>query len=308
MVDYIKFFISLIALIKGADLLIKEAEKIALKFGISEFIIGATLIAIGTSLPELATAIAATLENKSDIVVSNVIGSVIFNITLVLGLIFLIAKKIKPKRDIFTKDAAWSLFPLFAFILVSFDGVITRGEGFLFFILIFGYMLFLFRNPELVEEEIEIEKEKFNTIKTIIFLIIGFILVIYGADYLVLSATNIAQSLGISEWLIGLLLISFGTSLPELIVSIIAAKKGKADMSIGNIIGSNIANFSVVIGGASIIKPLTFNIKAYSFDILTAIIVSLMLLFITANKLYNRSAAIALLSILGIFLLNQIRI
>ena len=296
------------ALIKGADFIIKESEKIAFHFGISEFVIGATLIALGTSLPEMAASVAASLDHKSDLAVSNVIGSVAINITLVLGLVFLIAKEIKPNRDIFTQDSAWALFPIFIFLLVAYDGKITKTEGVLFLALMGGYLLFLSQEPAIVTEEIdeEILKERFNWLPTIVFLLLGFIMVVYGADFAVESASNIARSLGVSEWVIGLFLVSFGTSLPELVVSIQAALNKKADMSIGNIIGSNVANFSVVLGSAAVVNPLSVNFTKNGFDIAVAFVASVMLVFITANRLYNKSAGIALLVILAVFVLNHI--
>ena len=296
------------ALIKGADLIIKESERIALHFGISEFVIGATLIALGTSLPEMAASIVASWHHKSDLAVSNVIGSVILNITMVLGIVFLIAKEIHPRRDIFGKDSAWALFPIFLFLLVAYDGTITRAEGFFFLFLMVGYLLFLANEPAIVAGEVEEEllKEKFNWPPTLAMLLLGFVMVVYGADYAVESASNIARSLGVSEWIIGLFLVAFGTSLPELVVSVVAAIDKKADMSIGNIIGSNVANFSVVLGSASLVHPLTVDFSAYGFDIATALVVSMMLVFITANRLYNKSAGIALMVTLAIFTLNHI--
>ena len=296
------------ALIKGADFIIKESERIALHFGISEFVIGATLIALGTSLPEMAASVMASYHHKSDLAVSNVIGSVILNITLVLGLVFLIAKEIHPRRDIFGKDSAWALFPILLFLLVSYDGTISRLEGFFFLLLMAGYLLFLANEPAIVAGEVEEEllKEKFNWPPTLIMLLIGFVMVVYGADFAVKSASSIARSLGVSEWIIGLFLVAFGTSLPELVVSVVAAMNKKADMSIGNIIGSNVANFSVVLGSASLINPLKVDFSTYGFDIATALVVSVMLVFITANKLYNKSAGIALMVTLAVFALNHI--
>ena len=305
--DYVIFILGLSALIYGADFVVKESERIALHFAIPPFIIGATLIAVGTSLPEMAASITASYHEKSEIAVANVMGSVTFNITLVLGIIFLIAKKIKPQRDIFAKDSAWAIIPLFIFILMIFDGTISRFEGLVFLILMLGYLLFLVHDAkELLEVDEALTREKFLWPKTLGFLAIGFLLIIFGADYTIESATHIATSLGVSEWIIGLFLISFGTSLPELMVSIVAVKKGNADMSIGNIIGSNVANFTMVLGGAALVSPLSINLKSSGFDILVTIIASLMLLFITANKLYNKSAGIALLSVLALFLYNSI--
>ncbi|MRJ02864.1 MAG: calcium/sodium antiporter [Epsilonproteobacteria bacterium] len=306
--DYLIFILSMAALIKGADMIIEESEKIAFHFGISEFVIGATLIALGTSLPEMAASIAASIDGKSDLAVSNVIGSVTLNITLVLGLVFLLAKGIHPRRDIFSKDSAWALFPILVFLLVAYDGVISRGEGIVFLILMGGYLLFLSQEPTIVAGEVdeEIVEGELNWRVTAPLLLVGFLLVIYGADFAIESASNIARSLGVREWIIGLFLVAFGTSLPELVVSIQAALNRKADMSIGNIIGSNVANFSVVLGSAATVRPLPVDLAQNGFDILVALVASIMLVFITANKLYNRSAGIALLATLTIFALNHL--
>jgi cation:H+ antiporter len=299
------------ALIYGADLIIEESERIAFHFNIPHFIIGATLIAFGTSLPEMAASVNASLNDKSEMAISNVLGSVIFNITLVLGFVFLIARKIEPKRDLFAKDSAWSLFPILVFLLMIFDGVIDRFEGIIFLVMMGGYLLFLFKDgKEMLEEELddELEKEAFAWGKTLILLFVGFAFVIIGAKYVIESGSTIALNFGVSEWLIGLLLISLGTSLPELVVSISAARKNSAEMAIGNIIGSNVANFTMVLGAAALINPLTLNVSSSLFDIIVALIVSIMLLFITANRLYNRSAGLVLILTLLLFLNNNLTI
>jgi cation:H+ antiporter len=305
--DYIIFIVSLAVLIIGADFIIRESERIALHFDIPAFIIGATLIAVGTSLPEMAASVTASYHDKSELAVSNVLGSVTFNITLVLGILFLLGKQIHPKRDLFAKDSAWALFPVLMFILVSFDGQVDRFEGVVFLLLMLGYVLFLVNDAkELLEVDEELRREKFQWLKSIALLIAGFVLVVGGADYTVSSATIIAKNWGVSEWFIGLFLISLGTSLPELVVSIMAVKKGQADMAIGNIIGSNVANFTMVLGSAAAVSPLRIDLQAYSFDIAIAVSASLMLMFITANKLYNKSGAIALLLVLSLFIHNAV--
>jgi len=306
--DFIIFVISMAVLIKGADMIIKESERIALHYGISEFVIGATLVAVGTSLPEMAASIAASYNHKSEMAVANVLGSVVLNITLVLGLVFLLSKNINPSRDIFAKDSTWALIPVFVFILMAFDGVISRFEGFLFLLLMGGYLLFLSSESEMLTEEIDedLKKEPFNWPKTSLLLIGGFVAVVGGADFAIESASNIAREFGISEWIIGLFLIAFGTSLPELMVSIVAALKKKADMSIGNIIGSNAANFTIVLGSAALVNPLTVDVSRYMFDIATALTVSIVLVFITANRMYNKSAGIALLTLLALFAYNSL--
>ncbi len=305
MIDFVIFVISMAALIWGAEFIIKESERIALHYNISEFIIGATLIALGTSLPEMAASITASIKDQSDMAVSNVLGSNIMNISLVLGLVFLVASRITPDRDLFSKDSAWLLFPVIVFPLMIIDGELSRVDGFLLFAMMGAYLLFLFqsnKDEELTELDDELKKEPFLWGKTSILLFTGFVLVIVGANYAIDSAGNIARSFGVSEWIIGLILIAFGTSLPELVVSIKAARAGKADMSIGNIIGSNMANTSVVLGSAAMARPIPIDLSSSLFDIFLMMGVTLMLVFITANKLYSKASGVMLMIILAIFL------
>jgi len=306
--DYIVFIISLALLIYGADLIINESEKIALYFNISSFVIGASLIAFGTSLPEMAASMTASYYHKSDMAVANVIGSVIYNIALVLGIVFLISKKISPKRDLFKKDSAWGLFPVLIFTLMAVDGKITRFEGLLLILIMGAYVIFLSSDAKELSNQVDIDlkKEKFNWPKSIFLLLISFVLVIGGANYTIESASNIARTLGVSEWVISFLLIALGTSLPELVISIKASLKGNADMAIGNVIGSNVANLTIVLGGSALINPLTINIQKNIFEIVSILVVSVMLVFITANKLYTKSAGIVLLVVLVLIINNTI--
>lgn len=302
--NFVIFVISMGALIWSADLVIQQSESIALRFKIPEFIIGSTLIALGTSLPEMAASIAASYNHKADIAIANVIGSNVLNITLVLAAVFLISKKINPARDFFAKDSIWALVPILVFILVIMDGVISRFDAMLLLLLMGAYMLFLLRDTQSIfkEDSETTDKHIFSWLKVILVLFFAFILIIISAHFTVESASEIAKSFGVSEWIIGIIMISLGTSLPELVVSISAAIKGKVDMAIGNIIGSNMANTTVVIGAAALTNPLIFDAKIYLFDITTMLFATLLLIFITANKLYNASAGISLIVILGLFL------
>ncbi len=305
--DYIIFLASMAALIYGADFIIKESERIALHFNISHFVIGATLVAFGTSLPEMAASMMAASHDKIDMAVANVIGSVVFNITLVLGTIFFIAKSINPERDLFRLDSAWVIVPLIIFLVMIQDGIIGRVDAVIFLFIMVSYLFFLFTSSkENLEGEIDDSmSKKFNWSKSISLLAVGFTFTLGGANFVVESGTNIAHQLGVSEWIIGLFLISLGTSLPELVVSLVAIKKGNADMSIGNIIGSNVANFSMVLGGSALIKPLSVNLQTNSFDLIILTAASFTLLFILANKLYNKVGSIFLLTILVLFIQNS---
>jgi cation:H+ antiporter len=307
-VDYIVFVIAMAVLIKGADFVIEESERVALHYNISHFVIGATLVALGTSLPEMAASMMASAADKGALAVSNIIGSNIINIALVLGLVFLISSKIMPSRDIFAKDSAWGLFPVMTFVLISFDGIISRFEGLMFIMMMGAYLLFLINNDDEIASEVDTElvKEKFDWKKTGIYLGAGFVMVIVGANFTIDAATGIAKSFGVSEWIIGLLLVAFGTSLPELMVSLAAAKKGNGDMIIGNIIGSNVANFTVALGAAAMVHPIMIDLQENAFDIVAVLVISVMLVFMTANKLYNKSAGLVLLIMMALVLEHSI--
>jgi len=306
--EYIIFLISMSALIYGANFIVVESEKIALHFEIPAFIIGATIIALGTSLPEMAASITASYHGKSDMAVANVLGSVTFNISLVLGVIFLLAKNITPTRDIFKNDSFWIIIPPVLFVLMAYDGSISRVDGLIFLFLMVAYIIFLKEDKKSLESGLDddILKAKFSWIKASFLLTIGFIFVIAGAQYTIQSASQIAINFGISEWVISLLVIAFGTSLPELIVSIIAVKNNNVDMAVGNIIGSNVANFAVVLGASALVNPLHVDLFKNSFDVLCVFASSLVLVYISATKLYKKPAGIVLLSIIILFISHSI--
>jgi cation:H+ antiporter len=309
---YIIFVVSLAVLIYGADVIINQSEKIALKFGISEYIIGATLVALGTSLPEMAASISASINGKPELSISNIVGSNILNIALVLGTVLIIAKGgVKPHRDFFEKDSSWALFPVLIFIAAILSGEISRFTGMLFIVLMGAYILFLLKYDkdtlEISDLDTQDANSQFNWVKTSLLLLAGFVMVVYGADYTVYSASKIAKSFGVSDWVVGVVLVALGTSMPELIVSITAAIKGKADMAIGNIIGSNMANITIALGAAAVANPIKIDFSKYTYDIATLLIATLMLVFITANKMYSKPAGISLLVLLAIFMEHTIK-
>ena len=303
--DFVIFVIAIATLIWSADILIQEGEKIALQFNISEFIIGATLIALGTTLPEMATTTIASLNNRPEIAVGNIIGSNILNITMILGTILIFMKKdIDIQRDFFSKNSYWVLSSISMFILIIFDGTISRFDAILLLIFIGAYILFLRKEAKgIIETQInDIDRGQFRWLYSIPLITISLIFLIVGANFTVESASNIAKSFGVSEWVIGIIMISLGASLPELVVSITASIKGKVDMAIGNIIGSNIANITIVLGFAGLANPIDIDIYSHLFDILTMLIVSSLLLLLTTKRLYSIPTGITLYIILSIFL------
>jgi len=296
------------ALIFGADFIVNQSERIALRFNISEFIIGSTLIALGTSLPEMAASMAASFDHKSEIAIANAVGSNIMNITLVLGVIFLLGKPFNPTRDFFAKDSIWALLPILTFLLMSIDGEIGKFDATLLFILMFAYLLFLLEDAksEEIEEVDQALRKNFSWVSAISLLLVGFTMVVAGASFAIDAASNIAKSAGVSQWLIGVVVIAFGTSLPELIVSVTAAVKGKTGMAIGNIIGSNLANTTMVIGGAAMVNNLEISLETYHYDLAIMTAATVMLIYITANKLYSRPAGISLLIVLALFIYEKV--
>jgi len=302
---YVIFIVSLAVLIYGADLIVGESEKIALKFGISEYVIGATLVALGTSLPEMAASINASINSKPELSISNIVGSNIINISLVLGIIIVLAKGEIKASNFLQKDSAWALFPVLMFIIIILNGEINRFNGFILILIMIAYVIFLLRNnkdaldaPDNAEESLE----KFNWAKTSILLILGFVMVVYGADFTIDSAAKIAKSFGVSDWVVGVILVALGTSMPELVVSISATLQGKANMAIGNIIGSNVANISIALGAAAVANPIKLDFYKYLFDITTMLIVTLILVFVNTNRMYSRAVGIILLLIFTVFI------
>ncbi len=300
--DFVIFTFAIGALIFGSDFIITQSENIAIKFRIPKYIIGATLVTFGTTLPELMIAVTANFNNKPDIAISNIIGSSIFNITLVLSSLLLILNRKSFHSIYFIKDASWLTIATMIFIIMTLDGRIGRLDSIILIIIMISYLSFRFREPSRINRNnIEVDRE-FNLFKGVLIVIIGFFLVVIGAYFTVESASAIARSFDISEWVIGITLISFGTSLPKLAVSISAVVKGKTEIAVGNIIGSNLANITIVLGTAGIINDIPIYIINHIFDIVIMITATTILLIITNSKLYIRPVGFVLITLLILFL------
>lgn len=263
--DLLMLLGGLIAVTFGADFLTDGASSIAKRLGVTEFLIGMTIVAIGTSLPEMVVSIIASLKGSSDLSVGNIIGSNTCNIFLILGLTALIVPIPMTKSNIridipialvvtilFTALACDSIFNNSA------DNIISRVDGIIFLVMYVIFLLFMIKTSK-TSEEAEESSETMKPIKAIVLIIIGFILLIFGAKYFVDGATAIARLLNVSEAVIGITIVAIGTSLPELATSFVAAIKGKSELAIGNILGSNIANILLIMGLSSVISPLKLN-------------------------------------------------
>jgi len=256
MTDALIYIIELAAgilfLVKGSDIFIDGAAGVAKKLGVSEHMIGLTLVAFATSLPELAVSSIASFNNAEGIAIGNVIGSNVANICLVLGIAALIMNLKTTKET--RRDAIFMTAVTFMlFGVIAFDGVVNRYDAAIFLII---YALFIFYLYRTHKENVEIEVEKGSYVKDIVLVILGAAGVMLGAHFLVESGVGIAELLGISDLVIGLTMVALGTSLPELASSVAAALKKKHGIAVGNVVGSNIINILLVLGVAGLINPI----------------------------------------------------
>lgn len=273
--------IGFIFLIASADLLVDGSSGIAKKFHIPEIIIGLTIVSIGTSMPELFVSITSALEGHSDMSLGNIIGSNLSNLLLILGLSAIIKPVVFQKETRLYEIPMCLLFTITFMIFCNTNDGISRIEGIvllLLFCVFLGYTIFMgIKESKTNLEKDDAKEEKNNSIvKNIILVILGVIGLKVGGDLTVDNAVNVANYFNISEKIISLTILAVGTSLPELVTSVTAAIKGNSDIAIGNIIGSNIFNILLILGVASIIKPITYNVT-YNFDISILIVATVIL-------------------------------
>ena len=289
-------------LVKGADWFVEGAAGIANKLGISQLVIGLTIVAMGTSMPEAAVSITAALHQNAGISVGNVVGSNILNILIILGITAVITN-VAVQRSTLIYEIPFMVVVTVIFLIFGITGSkITFTEGVLFWILFLLYLAYLF----LMAKKGPSQEEETNNIpvwKCIVLILIGGILVVKGSDFAVSSASEIARCFGMSERFIGLTIVALGTSLPELVTSVTAAKRGNAGIAIGNIVGSNIFNILFVIGTSALICPVPFENK-FIIDtaIATAAAVLLWVGSIKHKELRKSCGIIMLLCYTGYFL------
>lgn len=288
MLSYILFIAGIILLIKGADYLVEGSSSLAKKFGMPTLVIGLTIVAFGTSMPELVVNVVSALRGASDIAFGNVIGSNIANIFLVLGITAFI-HPIRVQHSTVWKEVPFSLLAVFVLLVFSnifyTDGIqinsLLRSEGIImiFFLIIFGYYVYsLAQQNKSHLEDNKIEVKIYKKTTTTAMIIGGLVGLYFGGEWTVGGAVAIAKLFNLSEFFISATIIAIGTSLPELVTCVIAARKGDSDLVVGNVVGSNIFNIFWILGVTSIIAPLTFPASA-TFDLL-ALVVATVLLFL----------------------------
>lgn len=271
-----------VMLVKGADWFVEGAAGIASKFGIPQLVVGLTIVAMGTSAPEAAVSITAALKGTADIAVGNVVGSNILNILIILGLTGLITSVAVQKSTLFIEIPYMLLITGVLLVMGMMGNSINLVEGIILwvlFIIYLGYLFVLAKKGKAEEEE----KEERPLWKLLLYALIGGVIVVLGSNVAVDSATAIAQIIGLSEKFIGLTIVALGTSLPELVTSVTAAKKGNADIAIGNIVGSNIFNILFVLGTSALIIPITFE-PSFAIDTIIVIAAGVLLWVATIGK------------------------
>lgn len=277
LIQFLLLAAGFVMLIKGADWFVDGASGIATKFGIPQLVIGLTIVAMGTSAPEAAVSISAAFSGNADITIGNIVGSNILNIFIILGVSSVITTLAVAKSTIKYEIPFMTAITLLL-LMLGLDGKIGLIDGIILIAAFALYMFYLFRMAKNNKEEQDAESEKkMGIAKAIIFTIIGLALIVLGSNVTVDAATKIAEAFGVSERFIGLTIVALGTSLPELFTSVSAARKGNADIAIGNIVGSNIFNILFVVGISSVIIPVPF-VSNFIFDTIVATIAAVMLL------------------------------
>ena len=292
MIDIVIWLIVLVfalfILVKASDYFTESAEKIGLALGMPAFIVGVTIVAIGTSLPELLSSIIAVMKNSTEIVVGNVIGSNIANILLVLGITAIVGKKLKTSYELLSVDLPIMIGSVFFLAITLWDGVFNFWEGLLGLGILAVYIFYTTSLSEKkdteIKKKIKLERKSKIEWKTILSLFISAIFIFIGAKLTIDSVIQLSEIFNIGKEIIAASAVALGTSLPELMVSVTAAMKGKGSMAIGNVLGSNIFNALAVMGIPAIIAPIIVPQNILIFMLPVLLMVALLYFFITQDK------------------------
>ena len=289
-------------LVKGADWFVDGASGLARKLGIPQLVIGLTIVAMGTSLPEAAVSISAALRGNAEITIGNIVGSDILNILIILGVTALIAT-LKVADSTVRYEIPFMIVVTFVLLWLGYTGgQVTRLEGIILWVLFLLYLRYLYMMAKKGKEE-EREAEQLSTAKIIGLILAGVVMIVAGSNFAVEGASNLAKALGISQRFIGLTIVALGTSLPELVTSVSAARKHNADIAIGNIVGSNIFNILFIVGTTALITPVTFA-SGFVVDTLIAAAVGILLFVCVARtkELRKKAGIVMLLAYILYFL------
>ena len=284
--DYILLIVGFGLLIKGADFFVDGASSIAGKLKVPSLIIGLTVVSMGTSMPEAAVSVSASLSGDNAISLGNVIGSNIFNLLMVVGISAIIAPVVSDK-DILKRDMPVNIVITAVLFAMLLDGNLSRIDAVILLVLFVAYMFLLIRSA--MKNRVEGENPKiYSWVKSIIFVVVGLAAIIGGGQLVVNSAKTIAITLGMGETLVGLTVVAIGTSLPELVTSVVAARKGDSGIAMGNAVGSCIFNVLMILGLAGVIKPMSADSAFYIDSAILIGISALMLLFAFTKRKTGR--------------------
>lgn len=307
---FIFLLLGFVLLIKGADFFVDGASAVAQKLKVPSLIIGLTIVAMGTSLPELAVSVTASISGNNALSVSNVVGSNLFNLMVVLGL-SAVMNPIIVSKETLKKDYPFSVACAIALLVMGYIGMeLGRIDGIILLVVFVGFIAFQVRaglkhRKEVLASGITEDGEEIKDIPAllaVVYIIGGAVAIKFGGDFVVNSAVAIATAFGLSQTLIGLTIVALGTSLPELVTSVVAAKKNELDMAVGNVVGSNIFNILMILGVASAISPITFLMENI-IDIVILLLFSLATyVFCKTKEVLTKGEGIAMVLMYVVYL------
>jgi len=311
---YLQILAGFVLLLGGAEFLVRGAVQVAAKAGLSAMLIGMTVVAFGTSAPEFVVSLNASLDGASGLALGNIIGSNIANILLILGVTALFAPIVVDAKAVI-RDALMVMGSSVLFAWVCLTGTISSMAGGFMFLILLGYFVMSYLRERKnhhssadlhAREAEEVQDLEMSMSIAWLCLICGLAAVAYGADLLVTGGSDVARGFGVSEEVIGLTLIAFGTSLPELAASVMAALRGHTDVAIGNVIGSNLFNILCVGGGVSFIVPMTVPQQLQNYDLWVMIAATILLLvYLTLGKRLGRPDGLAFVAVYGLYITTQ---
>jgi len=293
-IDILFFLAGLLILYFGADWLVKGASRLAITLNVQPVIVGLTVVAFGTSLPEFVVSFIGAMRELPDIALGNIVGSNIVNIGFIIGLSAIIFP-LSVYMKLLKFEVPFMIFAAFLLFIFSINGTVSRMDSILFAVIFSGYIAYTIRaakkeTPDVAGEYREFLRVRDSIKKDIVLIIAGLAVLIAGAEILLISAVSIARAMGISELIIGMTIVAVGTSLPELATSAVAAFKREADISIGNIVGSNIFNILFILGVTGIIRPVSVHPEAWRLHMPVMIFFSLLLfIFMKTGNVISRA-------------------
>jgi cation:H+ antiporter len=281
------FAVSLVVLVKGADLFLNSSEKVGLSVGLSPFVVGVVIVGVGTSFPELISSLVAVIEGFPEIVPANAVGSNIANILVIIGISAIVARKIKSKTNLTDVEIPMMAIITLIFLALAYDGKISKFDS---LVLVISFVLYLvysiFNKPDETKKE-KIEKPKLSK-KDFIFLALGLLGLVFGSKYLIDSVVSLSEILNIAPGVISVVAVAFGTSLPELLVSVKAAMKGSPEVALGNVFGSNAFNLLMVVGLPGLFSALPLDPVTLGLALPTLLIVTFVFIISCLSNIIHK--------------------